>query len=291
MTVNLSWMRRDAPYMPITTIGLLSVESQARALWRDGSLTIETQLDAAEMAELLLQAELPDLDAIGWPAGAGQSLATALSGYDDPLVGFAGLCSSVQGSVEERLLRTLATDQTRRSDGGPPARSRLLVGAKADLSPFRWRTRGDPKALADELALGPAFAGGDSGPSMGLVPEVHTFGGSVGREASTIGAASQLLSLLIRHGLLALPPNGSPGRGPRPAGGPLLDTSFSLSWPVWTCALNAVELRAMLVWTEIHAPEPDQELLRARGVEAVYRSTPVRLSDTVSVFRWGRRVV
>ena len=291
MALTLAWMRRDAPYMPITTVGLLSVEPHARARWRDGSLMIETRLNAREIAEALLQAELPDLDVIAWPAGAGQSLATALSGYDDPLVGFEGLCSSVRGSVEERLLRTLATDQTRRGDGGPPARNRLLIGAKADLSPFRWRPRADPQALADELALGPAFGGGDSGPCMGLVPEVHTFGGSVGRTASTIGAASQLLSLLIRHGLLALPPNGSPGRGPRAAGGPLLDASLRLSWPVWTCALSAVELRTLLVWKEIHAPEPDGELLRARGVDAVYRSTPVGLSDTVSVFRWGRRVV
>jgi hypothetical protein len=290
MALTLSWMRRDAPYMPITTIGLLSIEPQARALWRDGSLMIDTRLNAHEMAELLLRAELPDLDAIAWPAGAGQSLATALSSYDDPLVGFEGLCNSREGSVEERLLRALASDQTRRTDGGAPARSRLLIGAKADLSPFRWRPRAGPNALADELTLGPAFGGSDSGPCMGLVPEVHTFGGSVGRNASTIGAASQLLSLLIRHGLLALPPNGSPGHGPRPAGGPLLDTSLRLSWPVWSCALNTAELRTMFAWEEIHTPEPDEELLRARGVEAVYRSAQVALSDTVSVFRWGRRV-
>jgi hypothetical protein len=203
MAITLSWMRPDAPYMPIATVGLLAADADAMACWREGSLVIETDNTEEEVAAALLAAPLPDPDAIPWPAGAGQSLASALAPFDDAIVGFAALCQAVAGTTEERLLRSLATDQARRTSAGPPARSRLLIGAKADLSPFRWRPRGDVRSIDSELRAGPAFVGSDSGPCVGLAPEVHTFGGTVGRDASTIGAASQLLSLLIRHGLLA----------------------------------------------------------------------------------------
>ncbi len=291
MAITLSWMRPDAPYMTIVTVGLLSIDVDAMACWREGSLVIETGKSEQELAVALLAAPLPDPDAIPWPAGAGQSLASALASYGDPLAGFGALCQAVAGTTEELLLRAVATDQARRASAGPPARSRLLIGAKADLSPFRWRPRGDVRSIDTELRFGPAFVGSGSGPCMGLAPEVHTFGGTVGRDASTIGAASQLLALLIRHGLLALPPTGGPGRGARGACGPLLDSERHLSWPVWTFPLDCAGLQTLFAWEAVHAPEPDATLLLARGVEAVYRSVPVPLSDTVSVFRWGRRVV
>jgi hypothetical protein len=287
--LTLPWMRPDAPYMPVATMGLLAALPGARASWQDECLTIDEDRELDDVAAALLEAPLPDPDAIPWPRDAGQSLASVLAAFDDPIVGFARLCAEISASTEERLLRALATEEVRRAKGGPPARNRLLSGAKADLSPFRWRPRVSVADLVSELRSGPAFVGNDSGPSMGLVPEVHTFGGTVGRTASTIGASSPLLSLLIRHGLLALRPSGSPGHGPRGAGGPLLDDNYHLSWPIWTFPLEEDSLRVLFCWSAIHAPEPDRALLSAREIDAVYRSAPFPLSDTVSVFRWGRR--
>ncbi len=289
MAIELSWMRRDAPYMAIATAGLLSLLPGARARWTD-VLQLETELSVEQVAEVVHGAPVPDVDGLAWPTGRQQGLDSALGSADDPLALYMSLCEGARGTIEERLLRVLGTDQVRRAPGGAPGRNRLLRGAKSDLSAFRWRGRGTAAELADELRDGLRFVGADSGPCMGLAPEVHTLGGTVGRSATTIGAASPLLAVLLRHGLLALPPNGCRSGRSWTVGGPLLDSDHRLSWPIWSIPLDLRALRVALCWGAVHDPDPDGRTLAARGVTAVYRSTLISLSDTVSVYRWGKRV-
>ena len=64
--MQLDWMRADAPYMPIATVGLLAIVSEAdptvAATWVvDGSahrLRIETALDVEEIATAIAEAPL-----------------------------------------------------------------------------------------------------------------------------------------------------------------------------------------------------------------------------------------
>jgi hypothetical protein len=138
---------------------------------------------------------------------------------------------------------------------------------------------------------GPAFLPGDSGAALGLVPEVQTFGGTTGRKPADVGATSALLSRLLRHGILALPPSSGSRGGRRVVGGPLVTEHGELSWPRWTVSCGLRELRVLFSLATVHDAEPDARALRERGVDAVYRSRPQQLSTTVAVFRWGRRVV
>jgi hypothetical protein len=286
-------MRPEAPYMPVVTIGLLSVLEQAgfeaRARWRDG-LLIEVDAEPTTVAELIAEAPRPILDKVSWPTSKPQALGPSLRATTSPIRTYRELTASA-GPAELRLLRALATDQAV-DDARTPSRTRLLRGAKSDLSAFRDWKRVDPGALTAELLSGPRFEGGESGRGLGLVPEVQTFGGTVGREASTIGAESELLSTLLRHGILALPPVGC-GSRKRIVGGPLIDDDLRLSWPQWSISCGLSELRAAFGMRDIHASPSgmDAGALRLRGITAVYRSAPHQLSTTVAVFRWGRRVV
>jgi len=125
---------------------------------------------------------------------------------------------------------------------------------------------------------------------LGLVPEVQTFGGTTGREASGVGAESALLARLLRHGILALPPTSAVRRGRRVVGGPLISDEGALCWPRWTIPCRARALRALFGLAAIHEPVPDPRRLEAAGIDAVFQATPQALSTTVAVFRWGRRV-
>lgn len=296
MELALHWMRADAPYMPIATLGLLAVlrphDPDATAAWEvdggDRTLVLRTRLSLDSVAEAILAAPLPDTSAPAWPA-RGQSLRAALESIADPLATFQRWVVGLDGP-DQRLMRTLATDQAP-TDSGLPGRSRLLRGAKSDLAPFRPLRRTSAADLADELTLGPDFRPGSSGSGIGLVPEVHTFGGSTGREPQSVGAESALLSRLLRHGILHLPPCGASPRNGRTVGGPLIAEDLTLSWPRWTFPCGPRELRVLFGLASVHAAEPDAESLRARGVDAVYRSRPRQISTTLAVFRWGRRVV
>ncbi len=295
--LELSWMRDDAPYMPIATHGLLtilaSLDSGVRAAWvRSGgaaSLRVSTSLTTEQAAQAILEAPLPDVTAVAWPTRSPQALGPALATTDDPLDSYRALLAAA-APVERRLLRAIATDQVI-DDKGLPARTRLLRGAKSDLSAFRPLRRTTAAALADELRDGPDFRPGKSGVMLGLVPEVQTFGGTTGPEASGVGAESALLARLLRHGILALPPAGAVRRGRRDVGGPLISDERELSWPRWTIPCGPRALRVMFGLASVHEAQPDRRSLRANGVDAVFRATPQQLSTTVAVFRWGRRVV
>lgn len=284
-------MRPEAPYMPIVTAGLLSVcESAglpARAYW-SGTLRIEVEADADGLASNIAAARLPDVDSIRWPGSREQAVKSSLKPASEPLAAYRELVSAAAGS-ERLLLRGLVTDQSV-DDGGMPVRSRLLRGVKSDLSVFRDLVKVEPAAMADELRLGPRFKPGKSGRSLGLVPEVQTFGGAVGRKPEAVGAESPMLALLLRHGVLALPPNGAARGRRRTVGGPLISDGAVLSWPQWTIPCDLRMLRAVYSFAEVHRDQPPREVLRARGIEAVFRSAPQQLSTTVAVFRWGERV-
>lgn len=296
MALRLGWMRDDAPYMAICTLGLLSVlcaaDREATAAWvgddESRRLEIDTRLDAEACAVALAQAPLPDVSLPPWPTRNPQALGPSLATTARPLDTYRHLVDAA-GEAERRLLRAVATDQML-TKGGVPARTRLLRGAKSDLSAFKPLRSASPASLADELRHGPSFQPGGSGAALGLVPEVQTFGGTTGRDPESTGAVSPLLSRLLRHGILALPPSGASRRGKRVVGGPLVTEAGELSWPRWTMACGPRELRAVYSLATVHAAVPDAPALRARGVDAVFRSAPEQLSTTVAVFRWGRRV-
>lgn len=188
------------------------------------------------------------------------------------------------------MLRAIVTDAAL-DDKGVPGRNRLLRGVKADLSAAAAEPKqSDPESLAVELVSGPRFVGTESGLGLGLVPEVQTFGGTTGRDASTVGAYSPLLYLLIWHGLLALPPIAVRRGIRRTVGGPLITSPDSISWPRWQLPMSARALRSCFTWAEIHRDVPDINRLKPLGIDAVYRAQTVELSTMVSVFRWGEQV-
>lgn len=296
MVLDLSWMRDDAPYMPIATLGLLTVISprdpDARAAW-DGengasSLRVMTRLEPDEIAQAILDAPLPDVTAVAWPTPNPQALGPSLARTGNALGAYNALVAAA-GPSERRLLRAIATDQVLDDKGGP-SRTRLLRGAKSDLSAFAALRRTTVAALALELRDGPDFRPGASGTMLGLVPEVQTFGGTTGPQASGVGAESALLARLLRHGVLALPPTGVLRRGRREVGGPLVSEERALSWPRWTIPCGPRALRVLFGLACVHQSTPDARLLRASGIDAVFRAKPQQLSTTVAVFRWGRRV-
>ena len=317
----LDWMAADAPYMPIATAGLLAVVSEIdpliTAYWvadgRRSRLRLDCALDIDGVATALVDAPLPDIGAPAWPTTKPQGLGPSLQTTPDPLGSYRTLLASA-GPLEARLLRALATDQVLdqrpRSapelkaararaavtgepldDSGVPSRTRLLRGAKSDLSAFNPLKRPTVEQLADELRSGPSFKPASTGSSLGLVPELQTFGGTTGRNPSGINASSALLSRLLLHGILALPPGSGTRRGRRVVGGPLVTADGVLSWPRWTIPVGLRALRVLFSLAAVHAPAPDGRALRARGIDAVYRSVPTKISTTVAVFRWGSRVV
>jgi hypothetical protein len=295
--MRLDWMRPDAPYMPIATVGLLAVLSQldpaVTAAWTiDGPgrrLRIASRLDPVTIATAIAEAPLPDVLAPQWPTAKPQALGPSLRTTPRPLDTYRELIAAA-AAPEARLLCAIATDQVLDA-GGVPGRTRLLRGAKSDLSAFKALKRVSAQHLADELSHGPAFLPGDSGAALGLVPEVQTFGGTTGRRPEGVGAASALLSLLLRHGILALPPSSGSRSGRRVVGGPLVTEQGELSWPRWTISCGVTELRALFSLATVHDAEPNARALRDRGIDAVFRSRPQQLSTTVAVFRWGRQVI
>lgn len=298
MSFDLAWMRDDAPYMPIVTQGLLTVllplDPATTACWRGGgtapTLHVATSMNVDEVAQAIHETPLPDVTAVPWPTRNPQALGPSLSALDgNPLVTYRELLATA-APVERRLLRALATDQVLDARGGP-SRTRLLRGAKADLSAFGPLRRASVSNLADELRDGLDFRPGKSGVGLGLVPEVQTFGGTTGRDASMVGAESALLSRLLRHGILALPPTGCLRRGRRDVGGPLISDARDLSWPRWTIPCGPRALRVLFGLACVHVDVPEARLVSASGIDAVFRATPQQLSTTVAVFRWGRRVV
>jgi hypothetical protein len=189
------------------------------------------------------------------------------------------------------LLHAILTDGVLDSDG-IPARSRLLRGVKSDLSsisepPKRITADG----LAAELRNGPDFRSGKSGLGLGLVPEVQTFGGTTGPDASTVGAYSALLYLLLWLGIMALPPVPVLRGSRRMVGGPLVTRPDVLSWPRWRIPVGLRSLRMLLSLDAIHRDAPDHGYLIQRGIDAVYRAHAVPLNNMVAVFRWGDLVM
>ncbi len=295
--MQLDWMRADAPYMPIATVGLLAIVSEIEpavtATWAvDGStrrLRLDTALDVEVIATAIAAAELPKVSAPQWPTANPQALGPSLRTTPHPLDTYRQLVATAAAS-EARLLRAIATDQVLDADG-VPSRTRLLRGAKSDLSAFKALKRVGVTQLEHELRDGPAYLPGDSGAALGLVPEVQTFGGTTGRKPADVGAASALLSRLLRHGILALPPSSGTRGGRRVVGGPLVTEQGELSWPRWTIPCGLRELRVLFTLAAVHDSEPDARALRDRGIDAVFRCQPQQLSTTVAVFRWGRRIM
>lgn len=300
MSLELSWMRPEAPYMPIATAGLLSALEDAgepaMAAWREAPtgpvLVISTDRSPQEVADAIIEAPWPDLDAIPWSTKLGQAIKPMLSDTDDPVAELQRLRQATSRSglvAETRLLSTVVTEAAL-DDSGVPARNRLLRGVKADLSSVKEKVKLDRDALAVELSDGPVWLNGKSGRGLGLTPEVQTFGGTTGREPSSVGSHSILLYRLLWLGLLALPPTGVAFRGRRVVGGPLITDQASISWPVWSVSLTLGELKTFFCRADIHSLEPETNPLRKRGVTAVYRSAAIPINTMVSVFRWGRRV-
>ena len=298
MGLELGWMPPHAPYMPVATAGILTVLGDAgvaaTAEWDDTgrSLRIDGDFDAERLADLLSESVWPSPERIRWPGGTfGQGLKPTLeaAGLADPATEFREMVE-VAPPLERRLLRAILTDGV--LDGaGLPGRSRLLRGVKADLSSVFKPPRGITQAgLAAELGEGPRFVTGNSGYGLGLVPEVQTFGGTTGPEASSVGAYSRLLYLLLWQGIMALPPLPARRGWQRVVGGPLVTKADVLSWPRWRFAVELDGLRVLLSLAELHADEPDGELLRGYGIDAIYRARAVELSSMVAVYRWGERV-
>lgn len=297
MSIEMPWMRAEAPYMPIVTAGILAILEtngiEATAHWARGAtptLRVDTPPDSDQFAKVLLDTPWPDIASVSWPSGAySQGLKPTLKSERDPSAVFRGLVSGSAPS-ESCLLQAILTDGVLDGDR-VPARSRLLRGVKADLSsvshpPKRLNAPG----LARELVHGPEFRAGESGLGLGLVPEIQTFGGTTGPDASTVGAYSALLYLLLWRGLMALPPVPV-ARGPRRVvGGPLVTRADLLSWPRWRFPASLRSLRTILSLEAVHADKPDRQQLSARGVDAVFRAQAVPLNSMVAVYRWGKPV-
>jgi hypothetical protein len=300
MAFDLPWMPAHAPYMPIATVGLLALlaehKLEARAWWSDAAsrtptLQIDVPLNVTEVAQLIADAPRPQLERIQWPDGKwSQGLKPTLKLTGEPVRAFQDLLATAP-PLERRLLRAILTDGVLDNDG-VPARSRLLRGVKADLSsiaepPKRITVEG----LAAELRDGPDFRSGKSGLGLGLVPEVQTFGGTTGRDASSVGAYSTLLYLLLWRGIMELPPLPVM-RGFRcVVGGPLVTEPDVLSWPRWRIPTGLRSLRTLLCLNAIHRKVLARHYLLERGIDAVYRVRAVPLNNMVAVFRWGEQVM
>jgi len=297
MRLSLAWMLPHAPYMPVATAGLLALlddaDCAATAHWSGDPevLVLETDAGLERVAELIADAPWPSAERIPWPSGAWQQgLKPTLSRTSSPPAAFRAMVEHAP-ALERRLLRAILTDGLIGEDG-MPGRSRLLRGVKADLSSvFKPPKAIDAGALAAELRDGPDFRPGSSGFGLGLVPEVQTFGGTTGPDASSVGAYAPLLYLLLWHGIMALPPVAIRAGRQRVVGGPLVTAADTLSWPRWRVPVDLRNLRVLFGLAAIHAGKPDGAMLRERGIQAVYRARAVKLSTTVAVFRWGEQAM
>jgi hypothetical protein len=303
MSFDLSWMPAHGPYMPIATAGLLALlgerDGAVAARWADGArgrpvLRIDTALDADGAGALIAAAPWPQEDAIVWPASGGKrggarALKPLLKAAGEPLRAYRGMLASAP-PLEAALLRAIVTDAALDADG-MPLRSRLLRGVKGDLASVFKRPKGiDGARLAAELRDGPDFRPGESGHGLGLVPEVQTFGGTTGPDASTVGAHSTLLYLLLWRGIIALPPLPVVRGLRHTVGGPLVTARDVISWPRWRFPLPLCGLRILFMLAAVHAEEPDHRVLRARGIDAVYRARTRELNSMVAVYRWGEQI-
>lgn len=305
MALGLAWMAPEAPYMPVATAGILSALEDAghpaTAHWQDvdhrAQLRLETDLTSDAVGELLAEAEWPSLSKIPWPPGTKvqgvQAIKPVLEKQDAPGDAFRTMVAAAP-RAEARFLRALLTDAAL-DNNGIPSRSRLLRGVKSDLSGVANRpTTVTAAQLTAELDGGPEFrrkhGKHGSGLGLGLVPEIQTFGGTTGPDASTVGAYSPLLYILLWLGVMALPPVGV-SRGPtRSVGGPLVTAGDVLSWPLWRIPVGLRALRSLFCLDSIHVEEPDSEALSRRGITAVHRARAVELSTNTDAFRWGQQV-
>ena len=299
MGLELTWMRAHAPYMPIVTVGLLATLAEhghdATACWIDGTgplpvLRVEVSLDATAVGRLIAEAPRPSLERIAWSGGRwSQGLKPTLKQLPDPAEEFRRLVDGAP-PLEAKLLRAILADGVLDAEG-VPARSRLLRGVKADLSSIAKPPRNvTAERLAAELHDGPDFCSGESGLGLGLVPEVQTFGGTTGPDASTVGAYSALLSLLLWRGIMELPPVPVLRGRRRAVGGALVTAPDVLSWPRWRIPVGLKGLKTLLAHPGVHAEQPPRAELAARGIDAVYRASAVPLNSMVAVFRWGEEV-
>lgn len=306
MSIELPWMRPEAPYMPIATAGLLSALEDAGtpafAVWRPANhghtLWLETDRTTEQVAQAIVDAPWPDLDKIAWPMKLGQALGPMLGTTPDPFGTLRTLRHQVDrdGLVAEgRLLRTVVTDAISDTKG-LPVRSKLLRGVKSDLAGIRSDVRIRAAELEAELVGGPVWRNGYSGRGLGFLPEVQTFGGTTGRDpsASSVGAHSSLLFRLLWLGVLVLPPVPVVHRGRRRVGGPLVTgldgNDVTLSWPTWSFAAGLDELRSLFILPQIHADSPDYDELAARDIVDIHRSTSIPINSMIGAFRWGARV-
>jgi hypothetical protein len=298
MSIALRWMQPDPPYMPVATVGLLAVldrcGERATADWLgsgpDIALTVSTDLSVDRIAELLIDAPWPNLDAIPWgDYKPSQALKPTLASQPSPLAEFRRLVTE-SDPTEARLLRSILCDGAL-DDGGAPVRSRLLRGVKSDLSSIRSRPKNvTVELLASELEEGPSFVKGSSGLGLGFVPEIHTFGATTGPEASSVGVYSPLLYLLLWHGIMAMPPVPIARGRNRSVGGPMVTEPDVLSWPRWRSPFGLRSLKALLTLPTIHEERPDAAALVQRGIDAVFRARAEPINNMIAVFRWGERV-
>jgi hypothetical protein len=298
MSVELRWMQPEAPYMTLATVGLLAVMDRsgvpATAGWTGvdpgGTLTLSTDVSVERLAECILEAPWPDLDAIPWgPKGRQQALRPTLAKHSVPLAELHRLIEQ-SGPTESRLLRAILCDGALDA-AGSPLRSRLLRGVKSDLSSIGKRPkRIKAEGLAKELVDGPDFVKGSSGLGLGFVPEIHTFGATTGPAASTVGVYSPLLYLLLWHGIMALPPVPVARGRMRSVGGPLVSEPDVLSWPRWRCSLGLRSLTTLLTLPSIHEGTPNAQALAQRDIDAVFRAHAEPINSMIAVFRWGDRV-
>lgn len=312
---KVSWVSPRAPYMPVAAVGLLDVLAAADphvALgWQPSEdppgppqLTLSTALPLEDVADTIATSPWPQLDVLDWRATPGQAIKPTLKKLADSdtealsywrrLAGFATppTIDTSTDSVRvatQRLVAALLTDGVLDSDG-LPGRNRLLRGVKADLSGVTKPPKMTPDEIAEELANGPVWAPGSSGLGLGLVPEVHTFGGTTGPTPSNVGAFSKLLYRLCWHGIMAMPPFGAKHGARTIIGGPLFSDATTMSWPVWSMPLRRTALVALFGLAAVHAVDPDPELLRAHGIQAVFRSRAREINTMISVFGWGDRV-
>lgn len=314
MSFDLSWMRPEAPYMPVATIGLLRALEDAgvpaTAIWRrvDGAerLHLRTNATPEDVASAVVDTSWPRLDRI-WSGKAGQAIKPMLAATPDPAGELRRLrtilvaadadaaCAGAERLTGEiRLLRALVTDAVLDGDG-LPSRSRLLRGVKADLSGISDRVKLDVASLARELVDGLQWRNGKSGRTLGFAPEAQTFGGTTGREPSSVGCHSVLLHRLLWLGVMALPPTGVMRRGQRVVGGPLVTSvaggDVCLSWPTWSFAASRRTLAQIFSLPEVHEDVPDGAALRAHGLTSVHRVTSVPINSMIGSFRWAERVV
>lgn len=91
---------------------------------------------------------------------------------------------------------------------------------------------------------------------------------------------TEWMANLLAYRALALLPSAAGPRGPDTAGWSELEESgLVFTWPLWYFDASPDLVRTMLGLEELLAPRPDRELLRARGIEAVYRVRRIKVGS------------